>query len=161
MSSNHIYLRSATLSDAERIAALVAQLGYQTTADDMNLRLERLLAHPEHVLVVAEVSGDIVGLVAAQIGQGLEINDPYARITGLVVDSRCRRHGVGRILMEHMESWCRGRGVHSVILTSGNHRVDAHKFYNASGIRRPGSDSSSACKPVRSAHAAALYWSGD
>jgi|RhiMetdeSRZDD1v2_1073273.scaffolds.fasta_scaffold49735_2 GNAT superfamily N-acetyltransferase len=138
MSSNHIYLRSATLSDAERIAALVAQLGYQTTADDMNLRLERLLAHPEHVLVVAEVSGDIVGLVAAQIGQGLEINDPYARITGLVVDSRCRRHGVGRILMEHMESWCRGRGVHSVILTSGNHRVDAHKFYQRIGYTATG-----------------------
>ena len=138
MSSNHVRVRDATLGDAERIAALVTQLSYQTSVNDMKLRLERLLPHPEHIMFVAEASGDIVGLVAAHIGHGLESNDPHARITGLVVDSQWRGSGVGRMLMEHMESCCRDRGIHNVILTSGNQRVDAHKFYQHIGYTATG-----------------------
>jgi GNAT superfamily N-acetyltransferase len=138
MSSNHFRVRDATLADAERIAALVTQLSYETSANDMKLRLERLLPHPEHMVFVAETAGDIVGLVAAHIGQGLESNDLHARITGLVVDSHWRGSGVGRMLMEHMESCCRNRGVHNVALTSGNHRVDAHKFYEHIGYTATG-----------------------
>jgi GNAT superfamily N-acetyltransferase len=138
MPTNHFHVRGATLSDVEKIAALVSQLGYQTTADDMRLRLERLLPHPEHIMFVAETSGDVVGLVAAHIGQGLENNDPHARVTGLVVDGHWRGGGVGKMLMEHIESWCRNRGVRNVILTSGNHRVDAHKFYQRIGYTATG-----------------------
>ena len=138
MSSNRFRVRDATLADAERIAALVTQLSYQTSVNDMKLRLERLLPHPEHVMFVAETPGDIIGLVAAHIGQGLESNDPHARITGLVVDSHWRGSGVGRMLMEHMESCCRDRGIHNVILTSGNHRVEAHKFYQHIGYTATG-----------------------
>jgi GNAT superfamily N-acetyltransferase len=138
MPLNHFHVRGATLSDVEKIAALVSQLGYQTTADDMRLRLERLLPHPEHIMFVAETSGDVVGLVAAHIGQGLENNDPHARVTGLVVDGHWRGGGVGKMLMEHIESWCRNRGVRNVILTSGNHRVDAHKFYQRIGYTASG-----------------------
>jgi GNAT superfamily N-acetyltransferase len=138
MPLNHFHVRGATLSDVEKIAALVSQLGYQTTADDMRLRLERLLPHPEHIMFVAETSGDVVGLVAAHIGQGLENNDPHARVTGLVVDGHWRGGGVGKMLMEHIESWCRNRGVRNVILTSGNHRVDAHKFYQRIGYTATG-----------------------
>jgi GNAT superfamily N-acetyltransferase len=89
-------------------------------------------------MFVAETSGDVVGLVAAHIGQGLENNDPHARVTGLVVDGHWRGGGVGKMLMEHIESWCRNRGVHNVILTSGNHRVDAHKFYQRIGYTATG-----------------------
>jgi GNAT superfamily N-acetyltransferase len=138
MSANHFRVRDATLADAEWIAALVTQLSYQTSVNDMKLRLERLLPHPEHLMVVAEASGDIVGLVAAHIGQGLESNDPHARITGLVVDRHWRGSGIGRMLMEHMESRCRNRGVHNVILTSGNQRVDAHQFYQHMGYTATG-----------------------
>jgi GNAT superfamily N-acetyltransferase len=137
-SSDPFHLRGATVSDSAPIAALVTQLGYPTTAPDMKGRLERLLSHPEHAMVVAEASGDIVGMVAAQVGYGLEFNGTCGRITGLVVDSRWRGHGVGRILMEHMEVWCRDHGAHSLILTSGNHRVDAHKFYERIGYTATG-----------------------
>ena len=138
MSSNRFRVRDATLADAETIAALVTQLSYQTSVNDMKLRLERLLPHPEHVMFVAETPDDIIGLVAAHIGQGLESNDPHARITGLVVDRHWRGSGVGRMLMEHMESCCRDRGIRNVILTSGNHRVEAHKFYQHIGYTATG-----------------------
>ena len=138
MSSNRFHVRDATLADAEKIAALVTQLSYDTSVDDMKLRLERLLPDPDHIMFVAEGFGDIVGLVAAHVGQGLESNDPHARITGLVVDSHWRGSGIGRMLMQHMETCCRDRGAHSVILTSGNHRVGAHKFYQHIGYTGTG-----------------------
>jgi ribosomal protein S18 acetylase RimI-like enzyme len=137
-SADAFHLRVATLSDSAAIAALVSQLGYLTTPPEMKGRLERLLTHPEHAIIVAEASGDVVGLVAAQVGHGLEFNGTYGRITGLVVDSHWRGRGVGRILMEHMESWCRDRGAHSLTLTSGNHRVEAHKFYERIGYSATG-----------------------
>ena len=138
MPSNHFHIRGAAVSDVEPIAALVSQLGYQTTADDMKLRLERLLPHPEHTMFVAETSGEVVGLVAAHVGQGLESNEPHGRIIGLVVDSHWRGRGVGTMLMEHVERWCRDRGAHNVILTSGNQRVGAHKFYQRIGYTATG-----------------------
>ena len=138
MSLNHFHLRDATLSDSTVIAALVSQLGYATAAADMKGRLELLLQHPEHSMVVAEISDEVVGMIAAQVGPALEFNGTYGRITGLVVDARWRGRGIGRLLMNHMESWCKNRGAHSLILTSGNHRLDAHKFYAAIGYNATG-----------------------
>jgi GNAT superfamily N-acetyltransferase len=104
----------------------------------MRGRLDRLLSHPEYATVVAETADTIVGMVAVQVGNGLEFNGTCGRIIGLVVDSHWRGRGVGRMLMAHIENWCRDRGVHSLILTSGNHRGDAHKFYRAIGYDATG-----------------------
>ena len=133
-------LRTASPSDATGVAALVTQLGYPTAPAEMRGRLERLLTHPEHSMVVAEAEGEIVGLVAAQLGYALEFDGVYCRINGLVVDAQWRGRGLGTLLMRHMESWSKKRGAQSLLLTSGNHRTEAHKFYetlgfNATGLR--------------------------
>jgi GNAT superfamily N-acetyltransferase len=138
MSSEHFHLRTATLSDSTAIAALVTQLGYPTAPADMKARLELLLPHPEHSMVVAETSGEVVGLVAAQVGNALEFNGTYGRINGLVVDARWRGHGIGTLLMQHIESWCKERGAQALVLTSGHHRAEAHKFYEAIGYDATG-----------------------
>jgi GNAT superfamily N-acetyltransferase len=133
-----IQLRDAALSDSAAIAALVTQLGYPTAGSEMSGRLARLLADPAQAMIVAEASGDVVGLVSAQVGHALEFDGIYARITAMVVDSQWRGRGVGRRLMGHMETWCRERNALSVILTSGHHRADAHKFYQAIGYNATG-----------------------
>ena len=140
MSLDGVHVRGATLFDAEAIAALVTQLGYPTAATDMHGRLEHLLPHPDRTMVVAETAQGIVGMAAAQVGPALEFNGIYGRIDGLVVDARWRGRGLGRLLMVHVEEWCKARGAHSLTLTSGHHRPDAHKFYtsigyNATGLR--------------------------
>jgi GNAT superfamily N-acetyltransferase len=140
MSSNvePFQLRSARASDAPAVAALVTQLGYPTAAAEMRGRLERLLAHPEHSMVVAEAEGEVVGLVAAQLGYALEFDGVYCRINGLVVDAQWRGRGLGTLLMRHLETWCKERGAQSLLLTSGNHRREAHKFYETLGFSATG-----------------------
>ena len=140
MSSNveSFLLRSAQPSDAPAVAALVTQLGYPTAPAEMRGRLERLLAHPEHSMVVAEAEGEVVGLVAAQLGYALEFDGVYCRINGLVVDAQWRGRGLGTLLMRHLESWCKERGAQSLLLTSGNHRREAHRFYETLGFSATG-----------------------
>ena len=60
-------VREARLEDAPAIAALVAQLGYPTPPAEMKARLAVLLARPDHVIFVADVSGSVVGLVADDV----------------------------------------------------------------------------------------------
>ena len=49
-----------------------------------------------------------------------------------------RGRGIGGLLIHHAEDWCRERGAERITLTSGSHRVDAHKFYAALGYDQTG-----------------------
>jgi GNAT superfamily N-acetyltransferase len=135
---DRITFRAAALSDSAAVAGLVTQLGYPTTPAQMEQRLTRLLADPGYATVVAEASGVVVGIVGAYIGLALELDATYARLTGLVVDARWRGRGIGKALMQHIERWCREKGATCVILTSGHHRADAHKFYECIGYASTG-----------------------
>ena len=126
-----VTLRQASITDSSRIAGLLTQLGYPTTPADMEDRLVVLLSHPDYATFVAETSGQVVGLVGAHLGLALEFDTRYGRLTGLVVDTDWRGRGLGKALMHHVEHWLRNQGVTYITLTSGNHRVEAHSFYQA------------------------------
>jgi len=131
-------IRPAVLDDSAAIAGLVAQLGYPTTVSEMKTRLESLLADPEYVTFVAESSGRIIGLIGAYLSPALEYNGVHGRLTGLVVDEAHRGDGVGKALLDRIESWLRERGAAMVTLTSGKQRAEAHKFYRHLGYDETG-----------------------
>lgn len=131
-------IRGARLEDAPAIARLVTQLGYPVGAQEMGDRLERLLARTDHVLFVAESSAGIVGLVGAYLVEALEFSGRYGRLTGMVVDENWRGRGIGRLLMEWMESWLREQGIRTLILTSGSQRKESHQFYRHLGYAETG-----------------------
>ena len=132
-----IVLRDAVPADASAIAALVTQLGYTTTAAVMEPRLRRMLSLSHHRIIVAESSGAVIGVAGACVDHGVEV-DTYGRLTALAVDEKWRRHGIGRLLVEHVEHWCRERGADRITLTSGHHRPESHKFYEALGYQATG-----------------------
>jgi hypothetical protein len=39
----------------------MTQLGYTTSGEEMSIRLDAILRRPEHILLVAETGGSIVG----------------------------------------------------------------------------------------------------
>ena len=130
-------LRGAVLADAHAIAGLMTQLGYPTPPAAMEPRLRRMLSLGHHAVVVAESAGEVVGVAGACVDHGVE-QDTYGRITALAVDEKWRRRGVGKLLVEHVERWCRDRGVDRVTLTSGDHRRESHEFYKALGYEATG-----------------------
>jgi GNAT superfamily N-acetyltransferase len=135
--SRSMAVRDAVIADAPALASLVTQLGYPTTAEAMESRLQRMLSLPHHRVMVAESSSGVVGLAGACVDHGVEI-DTYARITALVVDEKWRGSGVGKLLMMEAERWCRDRGARRVTLVSGHHRPQSHKFYKTLGYEATG-----------------------
>ena len=54
-------------------------------------------------------------------------------LTSLVVLSSRRRQGIGQSLIAAAEEFCWSAGCHRIELTSGDHRPDAHRFYEELG----------------------------
>ena len=66
---------------------LVAQLGYESTADEVAQRLARVLARSDQQFIVAEDSGRLVGWVHVELTEYVE-SGVFAVIGGLVVTAR-------------------------------------------------------------------------
>jgi GNAT superfamily N-acetyltransferase len=133
-----IGIRPAEARDAEAVARLVTQLGYPTTTADMQDRLRVLLSHPDYHVVVAERNGAVAGIAGAHVGRALESDGVHGRVIALAVDEGCKRCGIGTRLMEYLEGWLKAQGAVMLILTSGNHRTEAHEFYRALGYDQTG-----------------------
>lgn len=126
-------VRRARAADAAAIAALASQLGYPSSSSQARKRLTRILRDRIHAAFVAENSeGEVVGWVHAFVYRLLE-SDTMAEVGGLVVDERFRGQGVGKLLMQRVESWASARDMKSVYLRSNIIRKSTHAFYKSLG----------------------------
>ncbi|MBZ5562047.1 MAG: GNAT family N-acetyltransferase [Acidobacteriia bacterium] len=127
-------VRPAMAEDAEEIARLATELGYPSSAQEVEARLKSLVKDPEHAAFVAAKAGRVIGWVHVFVKHLLE-SDEEAEIGGLVVDARHQGSGAGHLLMQHAEQWARAKGLRSVYLRSNVIRKDAHAFYQKSGYQ--------------------------
>jgi GNAT superfamily N-acetyltransferase len=130
-------VRDAQAADAEPIAGLLAQLGYPTQASAVEARLENLAIVGDRV-VLAELDGGAVGLAHLQVTPAIEHQRPVARIAALVVDEQHRGRGIGRALVDELETEARQRGCGLLFLTTSERRDDAHAFYEQLGFEQSG-----------------------
>jgi ribosomal protein S18 acetylase RimI-like enzyme len=129
-------IRRATANDAPRLAELSAVLGYPVETEVMARRLARLLAHPQHLVLVAETSDNlVVGWIQGR-EQDVLVADCFGEIVGLVVAADHRGRGLGRRLVEEVERWARTRGFAWVSVRSNIVRTESHPFYERAGYIR-------------------------
>ena len=126
-------VRDATVADAGRLAALMTELGYPTTPDQMTARLTRILADADYSTFVACDGATIAGMIGTRTGPLYEFDEPYGQIMVLVIADGYRRRGVGRLLLEAAEAFFNKRGARFAVVTSANRRADAHAFYEKYG----------------------------
>ncbi len=127
-----VSVRPAQISDAADLARLTHQLGYEMAASDAATRLTRVLARPEHMVLIAEAGGATVGWLHASLSLHLD-TDTCVLIEGIVVNREHRRQGIGEMLLARAEQWGRERGCSMVRLRSTSTRLKAHKFYEKLG----------------------------
>ena len=127
-----IDLRSATVADAERIAALFTDEGYPSGPSDIVDRLARFDSDGSRV-IVADNGGEVLGFVAVHALQRFEHSDRIIRIMALVVDAGERGRGIGRLLMEEAERIGRDLDAAFAEVTAGHHRPDARRLYEELG----------------------------
>lgn len=124
-------VREALTGDAQRIASLALQLGYEVPA----AHVERHLSRPQDdrgvfVAIVPRVG--VVGWIGVAERRTL-LSSGRADIEGLVVEDEYRGNGIGALLVEAAESWARRRGCTTVRLLSNVVRERAHEFYRRLG----------------------------
>src|SRR5262245_59950877 len=128
-----ISIRLARPSDADQIAALTAQLGYDVAPHAAAERLGRILLRRDQRFWVAELAADpdppgVVGWLHAIVTEHVE-SESHIHIAGLVVDSDHRGTGIGTRLLEQAERWAAEEGCLVVRLHSTTTRVATHRFY--------------------------------
>ena len=131
-----LVIRDAGASDSSAIADLLTQLGYPSSADEVERRLGRL--GPADRLFLAELDGEVAGLVGLHVSPAIEYGGDAAKVSALVVDERFRRRGVGEALMRAVEDEARARGCVILFLTTAERREDAHAFYRSIGLEETG-----------------------
>jgi GNAT superfamily N-acetyltransferase len=124
-------LRPMAPTDRSAVAALLRQLGYHVTDDEVAARIAAIRLRPDHMLAVADF-GVTVGWVHAYEVALLE-EELVVEVGGIVVSDTARRRGSGTLLMAEVERWARERGVRQVRLRPNAKGKAAHRFLRALG----------------------------
>jgi ribosomal protein S18 acetylase RimI-like enzyme len=138
MSGTDWWIRDVELNDASQLAALMCELGYETTPAEMEARLKLVLSNPAYKTFVAVMDGRVCGMIGTITCPSYEHNDPGGRVLALVTLSMARRRGIGRALVAVAEKDFAERGIRRVALNTQLTREDAQKFYESLGYERNG-----------------------
>jgi len=136
-------VRSAEPRDFDAITELLEKLGRNSVTDQTRDRCREIyaaqLSDPaaDH-LVAEDDEGEVVGFCSLHFRKRLNYTTPEAWVPDLIVSEGLRRTGIGKALLEHAERRAIERGCWGLSLESAYHRVEAHRFYAAFGMRDAG-----------------------
>ena len=126
-------IRKAEIRDSRAISSICTEeLGYPCNAQFVAQRLSGLKPDRARVFV-AEEDGLVVGFVHAE-KYTLLYQPDRVNILGLAVSDRSRRQGIGKQLLEAVESWAKENGIFYLRLNSGSTRTEVHRFYRSMGF---------------------------
>ncbi|ODG93900.1 GNAT family N-acetyltransferase [Gottfriedia luciferensis] len=129
-----IKYRIASTNDSSEIARLSGQLGYNVEKDQVIERLNKILGQNDHVVIVAEIEGQLIGWIHAH-GRYLIESPPYVEIGGLIVDSTYRGQKIGKLLVERCEEWSKLSGFKEIRVRTNETRIETLIFYEKIGFK--------------------------
>ncbi len=132
--SPKLVIREAKPGDAEAITALVDELGFEVTKNEVSKRL-RALAKGDEPVLVADRDG-VIGCLTWHVTPVLHRPTPVGRVTMLVVTEHARREGAGEALVAEAEARTAARGCGLIEVTSNIELGGAHAFYQRIGFER-------------------------
>ncbi|MFK0009487.1 GNAT family N-acetyltransferase [Paenarthrobacter sp. NPDC090520] len=134
-------LRRAAKGDLPAILRLLAddQLGAgRENADDLapyEAAFDAIDADPAHLLVVGELSGEVVATFQLSYLPGLSRKGSWrSQIEAVRVSGELRGQGVGALMIQWAIDQARERGCTLVQLTTDKSRTAAHRFYERLGF---------------------------
>jgi GNAT superfamily N-acetyltransferase len=130
-------IRDANELDIPALTELINELGYPTTVDELTLRFNHIGQHPDYRTLVITVGQTVAGMAGLLKSYWYEKNGMYVRVLAFVVANSHRKKGLGKLLMDAVETWAKAIDANAIILTSGNRdeRKPAHLFYQSLGYQ--------------------------
>lgn len=126
-------VRDATGEDAVSVAALLAELGYPNTPEFTAARIGAFSDRPSSHILIAEIDGVVSGFLAFDAQPLFHQSGKIGCIMALCVTESVRGRGVGRALVEQIESIAREMGCVKLSVASGLRRTETHRFYENLG----------------------------
>ena len=136
-------VRSAEPRDFDAVTALLQELGRPVVTDETRDRCREVYAAQvsdpiaDH-LVAEDADGKVVGFCALHFRNRLNQTTPEAWVPDLIVAEGLRGVGIGKALLEQAERRAIERRCWALSLESAHHRLEAHRFYGAFGMRDMG-----------------------
>ena len=97
-------IRDARPADSAVVRRLIGQLADAPDEAEFRARFERVSAEAGHRLIVAEMEGEVVGVL--HVFERPALKKPCeAVVQALVVDGQRRGNGIGEALMREAEAW--------------------------------------------------------
>jgi ribosomal protein S18 acetylase RimI-like enzyme len=132
-------VREATLEDAEALYYLARDLAdalgdQRPRPDAVRARLGELLEEPRARVLVAEGEEGVVGAASIWIKPDLAHGDAVIEVPMLVVSGSARRRGVGRLLVEEIQSVAAAENAALIELVATNENDVARDFYRSLGF---------------------------
>ena len=127
-------IRDARPADTSAVRRLIGQLADAPDEAEFRARFERVVATPGHRIIVAELEGEVVGVLHVFERPALE-KPCEAVVQALVVDGGRRGAGIGETLMREAEAWAPARKLASTALHTRIDREEARLFYERIGYR--------------------------
>lgn len=126
-------IRKVKLSDAAAIQRLNAEcLGYDFDRKATEAQLKRLLENDQHLILVAEEGGQVIGYAHAASYDCLYFPS-LLNLLALTVAQDFQGQGHGRALMQALRDEAKAAGYTGIRINSGISRTSAHKFYRSLG----------------------------
>ena len=128
-------IRPATLEDVLGITALLCQLGYPETPEDVREHLSALCGQADSAILVAQDDrGRLTGCAQVLIDHRLA-EGRRGEIASIVVDGRLRGRGTGARLVQAAGAWLASRGVQRMRVRCNAARDRARRFYERLGFQ--------------------------
>ena len=143
-------VRNASLEDCHRIRPLQEQISKLHIAGRPDIfkneirtyteeQFQKWLDSPTHVLLIAEVNGEIAGYAFSWVIPYRD-HPTYRDFDSFYIDDLCvlekfRRKGIGRALIEHCKLEAKRRNCKNVDLGVWSFNKDAVAFYESCGMK--------------------------
>ncbi|NII85079.1 MULTISPECIES: GNAT family N-acetyltransferase [unclassified Pedobacter] len=129
-----VQIREISEKDAESVATLSTQLGYESDVKQTSARIKHINNSNENCAFVALVDGKVVGWIHGFYTLRLE-SDPFVEIGGLIVDENYRNLKIGKQLIENVNTWAKKHQVKKLKVRCNIKRTESHRFYEQIGFK--------------------------
>ena len=129
-----VEIRVITKKDAESVAWLSTQLGYESDIEQISARIKHINKSNDNCAFVALVDDKVVGWIHGFYTLRIE-SDPFVEIGGLIVDSAYRNLKIGKQLIERLKLWAEQHQVKKLKVRCNIIRTESHKFYERLGFK--------------------------
>lgn len=129
-----VIIREYQSEDYTQLIELLNKV-YNSEIDQITLE-NKYLSDYRSILIATDNDNNVLGCTFTEIQEDFVRPNRILYVTYVAVDEKYRKNGIGRMLMNEAENFCKRYECSAIELTSANFRVEAHSFYESLGFTK-------------------------